>query len=203
VEGYIITKATLLAAAIDWATLEAAIGGAISPEVRIELCHNIVEAAGDIVLKRSYPRLGLNLVAAGSRSDKRFKNLFLKAYLPGLTALIGNETAARTILLTGEAAFRTYQVILYGNLLQLDEGIVIPGIADQFNDLVGGYLISRGVLPPGSILPDLTSVILGALNGAILLIESDYMLEVDATVNYVRAQMKSRKFWGASKKGTV
>jgi len=33
------------------------------------------------------------------------------------------------------------------------------------------------------------------LVGAVGLIESDYMLEVDATVNYVRAQMKSRKFW--------
>jgi len=53
-EGYIITKATMLSAAIDWGALEAVVG-AIPADVRLEVCHNIVEAAGDVVLKRSYP----------------------------------------------------------------------------------------------------------------------------------------------------
>ena len=202
-EGYIITKANMLAAGIDWETLEGAIGAGIPAGVRLELCHNIVEAAGDIVLKRFYPQLGRNLVAAGSRSDKRFKNLFLKAYLPGLVAFPMSEDAARAILLDGEQAFRLYQVVMYGTLLQQDEAAVIGGIAAQFNTLVGSYLISMGVLPPGSTLPDLTPVIQGALVGAIGLIENDYMLEVDATVNYVRAEMKRRKFWGATKKGVI
>ena len=199
-EGYIITKANMLVAAMDWGALEAVVGP-IAADVRLEVCHNIVEAAGDVVLKRYYPRLGQNLVAAGSRSDKRFRALFLKAWLPGLTALLGSESAAQDVLLNGESAFRTYQVVMYGWLLQQSEDVVVDGIAAQFNSLVGGYLASKGiVVPPGT---DLTVFIHDTLVGAIGLIESDYMLEVDATVNYVRAQMKARKFWGAAKKGTV
>jgi len=56
-------------------------------------------------------------VAAGSRSDKRFRALFLKAWLPGLTVLVGSEAAAKDMLLNGESAFRTYQVVMYGMLL--------------------------------------------------------------------------------------
>jgi hypothetical protein len=203
-EGYIITKAGFLNAALTpyWAYIEELIGGgALDPAVKLELCHNIVEAAGDIVLKRSYPHLGKNLVAAGSRSDKRFKDLFLRAYLPGFATIVGSESAARDILLNGEAAFRTYQVVMYGMLLQQDEAAVIDGIAAQFNSLVGGYLASKGIaLPAGT---DLTGVIHDALAGAIGLIESDYMLEVDATLNYLRSEMKRRKFWASTKKGDV
>lgn len=199
-EGYIITKASMLAAAVDWASLEAVVG-AIPAEVRLDICHNIVEPAGDVVLKRYYPQLGKNLVAAGSRSDKRFRALFLKAWLPGLTTVLGSESAARDLLLNAESAFRTYQVVMYGWLLQQDEATAIDGIAAQFNSLVGGYLASKGiVVPPGT---DLTGVIHEMLVGAISLLENDYMLEVNATVNYLRAQMKARKFWGATKKGTV
>ena len=203
-EGYIITKAGFLNTALTpyWAYIEGLIGGgALDPAVKLELCHNIVEAAGDIVLKRYYPQLGKNLVAAGSRSDKRFRALFLKAYLPGFTALVGNEAEARTILLNWESYFRTSQVVGYGLLLQPDEVTVIDNIAAQFNILVGGYLASKGItLPAGT---DLTDVIQAALGGAIALIENDYMLEVDATVNYLRAEMKRRKFWASTKKGDI
>ena len=204
-EGYIITKAGMLSLALApyWAAIETALGGTLDDAIKIELCHNIVEAAGDVVLKRSYPQLGKNLVAAGSRSDKRFKNLFLKAYLPGLAALMGDEDAARTLLLNGESAFRTGQVVLYGMLLQQDETTVLDGITAQFNALVGAYLGSKGIPEPGSGWPDLTPVIQAALGGAIALIENDYMLEVDATLNYLRAEMKRRKFWGATKKGDI
>jgi hypothetical protein len=203
-DGYIIMKAKILASMIDWEALEDKIGMPVSipVEVRLELCHNIVEAAGDIVLKRYYPKLGKNLVAAGSRSDKRFKNLFLKAYLPGLMTTFGMaEDAAKALLLNGESAFRTYQVIMYGVLLQQDEATVVAGIADQFNDLVSGYLASKGItVPPDT---DLTADILAALQGAIYICQSDYMLEVDATVNYLRAEMKRRKFWASTKKGDI
>ncbi len=195
-EGYIITKAGLLAAAIDWASLEAVVGP-IPVEVRLDICHNLIEPAGDVILKRHYPELGENLVAAGSRSDKRFRALFLKAWLPGLAALLGSESAAQDLLLNAESAFRTYQVVMYGWLLQMDEATAIDGIAAQFNSLVGGYLASKGIIvPPGT---DLTGTIHDALVGGIALMESDYMLEVNATIKYVAAQMKTRRFWGAVK----
>ena len=201
-DGYVIFKAKLLLSMIDWDALAIKIGATVPPEVQLELCHNIVEAAGDIVLKRFYPQLGKNLVAAGNRSDKRFRNLFLKAYLPGLiTAFSMSEDAAKTLLLNGEAAFRTYQVIMYGVLFQQDEATVIAGIADQFGDLVSGYLLSKGITIPAGT--DLTTEILAALQGAIYICQSDYMIEVDATVNYLRAEMKRRKFWGSTKKGDI
>jgi hypothetical protein len=203
-KGYIITKAEALSAGLApyWVVIEEALGGSLDDAIKLELCHNIVEAAGDIVLKRYYPQLGKNLVAAGSKSDKRFKNLFLKAYLPGLmTTFSMSENAAKAILLPAESSFRTQQVVMYGMLLQQDEGAGIDGIAVLFNSLVGGYLASKGMtLPAGA---DLTDIVHEALLGAIGLIESDYMLEVDATVNYVRAQMKTRKFWASTKKGDI
>jgi hypothetical protein len=204
-KGYIITKAEALSAglALYWAAIEGALSVTLDDAIKIELCHNIVEAAGDVVLKRSYPQLGKNLVAAGSKSDKRFRNLFVKAYLPGLAALMGDEDAARTLLQNGESAFRTGQVVMYGMLLQQDETTVLDGITAQFNALVGSYLESKGIPEPLLGWPDLTPVIQAALAGAVALIENDYMLEVDATVNYLRAEMKRRKFWGATKKGDI
>jgi hypothetical protein len=196
-EGYIIAKAQLLSGAIDWSTLEAVLGGALPDQVKLDLCHNIVEAAGDVILKRYYPGLGLKLIAAGSRLGDRFRNLLLKAYLPGLSPLVGGDAAARTIILGSEAAFRQQQVVMYGLLMRQDETTILQGLAVQFNMLVGGYLASLGInLPDGT---DLTPIILYALNGAILLCENDYMTEVNATVQFVERQLKAHKVWGSTR----
>lgn len=197
-EGYVITKAGYLNLGLApyWEQIEL-LTGPLVETIKVDLCHNIVEAAGDIILKRSYPQLGRNLVAAGSRLDARFKKLFLKAYLPGLTAVMGAENAAQNLILLGEAAFRQYQVVAYGQILQQDEAIVIDQIAAQFNLLVGGYLLSKGItLPEGT---DLTLVIVAALQGAIALCENDYMIEVNATVAYVKGQLKARRFWASTR----
>ncbi len=195
-QGYIIAKAEMLSAGIDWASLEAVIGGPIPDEIKLELSHNIVEASGDIILKRSYPLLGARLVAAGSRLGDRFRRLFLRAYLPGLSALVG-ETAAETIILGSEAAFRQQQVVMYGMIMQQDEAVIVPALAAQFNMLVGGYLASKGItLPEGT---DLTPVIQAALLGGIALCESDYMTEVNATARFVERQLKAHKVWGSTR----
>jgi hypothetical protein len=206
-DGYIITKARALVLGLNdyWAGIEALIGP-IDYSIKLELCHNIVEAAGDVILRKFYPQLGKNLVAAGSRSDKRFRNLFVKAYLPDLMTMFPllSEDIATGMLLSAESAFRSLQVKAYGFVLNtLDDTALVDWIAEQFDDMLGDYLISRKVIPPGSVLPDMTPVIQAALGGAIALIENDYMLEVDATVNYLRAEMKRRKFWASTKKGDI
>ena len=194
-QGYVIAKAQLLSAAIDWSSLETAIGGTLPDQVKLDLCHNIVEAAGDIILKRCYPGFGLKLIAAGSRLGDRFRNLLLKAYLPGLSALVGG-TNARTIILASETAFRQQQVVMYGMIMRQDEPKIIEDISAQFNLLVGGYLASLEItLPEGT---DLTPIIQAALMGAIQLCENDYMIEVNATVRFVEAQLKAHKVWGST-----
>jgi hypothetical protein len=188
-EGYIITKATALhqflwdnvSAYRDLALLD------VDYDTYIELCHNVVEAAGDIIIKREYPQIGSKIMDSGYFKDETFKNLLMRAYYTDLAGLVGQD-AAQQIILGYEDWFRQYMVIGYGQLLQQDESVVINQIVEDFNSLVGAYLLSKDIiLPPGT---DLRPLIYFALTTGISLCEPDYMTEVNATIDFVMERLE-------------
>ncbi len=188
-EGYVITKAKVLHSILlsipEYEDLSLL---GVDYDTYIELNHHIVEAAGDVIIKRVEPAIGAKIMASGHFHHKFFRNLLLRAYLPDLAFMIGDEEMARNIILGYEDWFRQNMVLGYGKLLKKKESVVINQIVKDFNDLVGAYLESKGItLPPGT---DLSELIYFALTTAISLCEPDYIFEVDATVEFVKEQLE-------------
>jgi hypothetical protein len=188
-EGYIITKAKALHQFL-WDNVPeyqalALLG--VDDDTYIELCHNVVEASGDIIIKREYPQIGSKIMESGYFKDENFKNLLMQAYYTDLAGLVG-DVAAQQILLGYEDWFRQYMVIGYGQLLQQDESVVINQIVEDFNSMIGAYLLSKDIiLPPGTDLKPLIDL---ALTTGISLCEPDYMAEVNATNDFVMEQLE-------------
>mgnify|MGYP002682391418 CR=1 FL=1 len=84
-KGYIVTKAELLHAILmndeDYAAL---FGSDDVYPVAIEICHNLVEAAGDVILKRHDPDLGGKLIAIAIRPNDSIRRLMIRAYADDL-----------------------------------------------------------------------------------------------------------------------
>jgi len=188
-EGYIITKATALHWFLwdNFPEYQALSLLGVDYDTYIELCHNVVEQSGDIIIKREYPQIGSKIMESGYFKDETFKNLLMQAYFAELAGLVGSEVAQQ-IILGCEDWFRQYMVIGYGQLLQQNESVVINQIVEDFNSMVGAYLLSKDIfLPPGT---DLRPLIYLALTTGISLCESDYMMEVNATIEFVKEQLE-------------
>jgi hypothetical protein len=185
-EGYVITKAKALheylwANSPEYQGLEAL---GITYDIYIELCHEMVEAAGDIFVVRS-----------ALRPSKDLTNLLLRAYTEDLVVFAAGAglplslEEAAGLIRAAEQAFRQ-SMIAYGTLLQEDEATIIGGMTASYNGMVQQYLAALGIsLPPGS---DMSPLIEAAVNVALSLIAPDYEREVLATKNYVAQQLRVR-----------
>ena len=96
------------------------------------------------------------------------------------------DLAAHVITLA-EAEFQD-SMVLYGELLRMDEEDLVDALAVYLAGFADAYLDAIGkTLPPGV---DLVSTIRSYIVGSMLLCESDYATEIDATIIYVDAQME-------------
>ncbi len=196
-EGYVITKAKALHEYL-WANSPeyqglSALG--MTTDTYIAICHEMVEAAGDILMARIEPRVGGIIVKAALRPGTDLQNLLVRAYLDefvvfaaGASLPISTE-AAEALIRGAEQAFRQ-SMIAYGTLLQQDEGTIVTMMTENYNSMVSGYLAALGIsLPPGT---DMRPLIQAAISVSMSLCASDYKREIIATKNYVKAQLESR-----------
>lgn len=196
-EGYVITKAKALheylyANSEDYRNLE---GLGITYDIYIELCHEMVEAAGDVLIARFQPNIGKIIVKAALRPAGDLQNLLVRAYVDdfvvfaesvGLPLTVGEATA---LFQQAEQSFRQ-SMLAYGTLLQEDEATIISLMTDNYNGMVQAYLAALGIsLPPGT---DVSPLIQTAINVSLSLMAGDYKKEILATKNYVAAQLESR-----------
>lgn len=193
-EGYVITKATMLHNMLMTIPEYAALG--LPYEVSVEVSHNIVEAAGDVIIMRADPSLGGQLVKGAMRPNQVFSDLLIEAYAPGLaqfssmTPFVLDYQSAVQIIWGAEAEFRAYMVA-YGTLFQQEEAVVIEGIVLDFENLAYSYLTALGIeLPSGT---DLKPLIRAALQMSFAIMEQDYLPEILSTIDYVDYQMKAYK----------
>jgi hypothetical protein len=191
-EGYVITKAAVLNGILLGIPEYAALLGGANQPIALEICHNIVEAAGDIVLVRFDPSVGANLVEIASRPKPHMQNLMARAYAQGLadeSASLGfplTVAEADLLIRNEEQNFRN-SCIAYGFLLQQEESIILENVIQEFKQLAQVYLVANGIpVPPDPML----EALLGAsFSGAIAIIEGDYMPEIMATIAMVKRNM--------------
>lgn len=195
-EGYAITKAKMMNAMLmadpGYAALVAG-----APDAALEICHDIVEAAGDVILKRYDPTVGRKLTAMALRPRANIQNLMVRAYARDLAGFSRTTPFPLTIsqaaqVIAGvETEFRT-MTIGYGCLLSGDDETLIDNIIDQYKGLAGAFLNVYGLPVPDDAT--LTALISGGLEVALQLCQGDYMTEVLATVEEVRKKFKPGNF---------
>lgn len=190
-EGYVITKAKLLNNFLLTIPEYAALLGSY-PEIAIEICHNIIEAAGDIVLVRYDKTVGAKLMEIAARPKPTMQNLMVRAYAQDLfhfsetTSAPLTYLAAESFIRAAEEEFRK-SCIAYGWLLQQDEAIILENIIAQFKQLAQAYFTALGLPIPDDDL--LTALLQVSFQVAIGLIENDYMPEIMATIEFVKKNM--------------
>jgi len=149
---------------------------------KIKRPENIVEYAGDILIKRADPLIGQKIMNAALLRTPEFPGLLKRSFPHQYRALI--EPA--------EEMFRQ-QMILYGGLLLADEETIKINVANQIAGFAIDYLEYMFQAPPGSYedyRPMLISVSYGAMTAAVQICENArYMDEVRATIFYVKLQL--------------
>lgn len=165
-------------------------------DTRLMFCHNIVEYAGDLVLKRRVPFIGKQLVLASALRTPAFADLLKAAYPDGFDPLVD----------AGEPEYRK-MIAQYGLILLTPEQTAIGLLSEQLADLAIKYLAFQlGITPeqfeaanPG-IRQQLTEFGVLALGAAIQVCESpssfgltgmpSYMDELHmVTIPWVKAQL--------------
>lgn len=191
-EGYVITKAQELNSWLMTYVPPYALLLGPYPDVALEICHIIIEAAGDIVLVRFDPSVGANLVEIASRSKPHMQNLMARAYameLSHVSASLGYHLTppqAEMLIRNEEQNFRD-SCIAYGTLLQQDESTILGGVIQQFKLLAQVYLVANGIPVPSD--PELQALLEVSFSAAFPLIEGDYMDEIFATIAMVKRNM--------------
>ncbi len=196
-EGYVITKAAALhqylwANSPDYQALQAL---GMTTDTYLAICHEMIEAAGDIIMVRIQPQIGQILAKSALRPAKDLQNLLVRAYLNDFMVFAASAglplsaAQAEALIRQAEQAFRQ-SMIAYGTLLQQDEATIVALMTDNYNSMVTGYLGALGIsLPPGT---DMTPLIQAAITVSMSLIASDYKREIVATKNYVQNQLANR-----------
>jgi hypothetical protein len=142
------------------------------------ICHTMVEQAGDIVLRRYSPTIGLKMALAAFARTPRIQDLMVKAM----------ECADAAYVRQQENQFRL-RMIQEGLTLLRSEADVLDAATTQLAEMAPAYLAANGIeLTPEqmALVPTLSSQ---GLQGALALIQDDYMLEITAVISELEATM--------------
>ncbi len=176
-EGYVIAKAEELLAADPTLLL------LTDEQTALELCHTFVEYGLEILTTRIDPTIGQQITAAAVYRSPRFSSMLVEAYAESFAPLFGNDPAvAQQVIVAGEAEFRG-QMMLYGQLLMLDEETLTLVFAQHLAEFADEY----GVEVPPWIDP--VEVIQSYLQTAVQICEDGYAAELHATAQYLDAAM--------------
>jgi hypothetical protein len=190
-QGYVVTKALALREILDAVPQYAALG--LSPEASLDVCHNLVESAGDLLIAAAEPRVGAWMAASAARPAAPLQGLLARAWTPGLVAYAASlgvtlpEADAAAIVVGSEAWFRERMAAM-GALLQQDAAAAFDGTVTDFAALSRLYLKSFGVELPDDL--DISPLIAFGLARAMELCSADYLTEVDATAAMTGAQLR-------------
>ena len=191
-EGYVITKAKLLNSLLMKDPGYAALVGSV-PDMALEICHDIVEAAGDIILKHVDSSVGRRLVELARMPRPEAADLLVRAYADNLadfsqtTSAPMNRKKAERFIRAAEADFRS-GVIAYGHLLEGDDETLIANIIEMYKSLAASFLGSYGIPVPDDAT--LGALISSALDLSFQICQGDYMTEVLATAEMVKRELR-------------
>lgn len=183
-EGYIIAKARYL---MEAGPLPPELP--ISPEQALELYHNFVETAVDVLIKRIDPAIGRKMTSAALLRTPLFPDALAEAYKIEFASCFGSTEAAAAAMAAVEKEFRQ-SMALYGQSLCQDEETAVLLLAGQTADLAEGFL--------GAPLPisrdEVVALVVQLVQGAMQLCENDFAAELEATVAQVENRMHAEGF---------
>lgn len=185
-KGYVINQAIYLEQVYAGAGVWTAMGIAEAPyELRLELCHNIVEYVIDMQVWLQDPAIAGRVVAAAAGRDSGFPALVTQAYSKLLAAFSQTteaplSVAAAAAFIQGyEAAFQQREV-LYASLYASASDF--PGVIANLS----GYLsVLANTVYGLETVPAQVEQILGLAFSVL----PNAMNELNGTVNYVRGQL--------------
>lgn len=178
--NYVINKAMALIPMIDWSGVEALIGP-VSDEDKLLLCHNVVEGAGDILIRRADPTIGARLLGAALLRDDSFPGL-LASFIPSSVVTLDEIKA-------NERLFRQ-AMVLYGGALMQPEPVAIKLLAQQYGQMAVEYLAAKfGGAVPQPVADAVMAVSLQGLTKAVGLLAPDFMAEIRLTISQVKVEL--------------
>ena len=183
-DGYAYAKANVL---ISEAPLPPELG--IPDEIAVEIFHEIVENAVDILVKRTDPLIGDRLSSAALQRSHRFPQLLVRAYANRFASFASiTELEAAQFIQAAENDFRE-AIFSYGQILSLNEETAIDLISEQTANLAQGFLALYGIalsIPPEQVVYMVASYMVFAIE----LCQEDYLEEIEATIPYVRHKLE-------------
>ena len=183
-EGYIVAKAGLLLSALKADPGYAALG--LPDEIGLEVAHNLVETAVDILMKRADPQIGMRVAGAALLASPGFAPLFIKAFSSDLAPVFGGRIGFARAVVRADLEFRK-TMIAYGQALMQDEATAVDLLSGQMADLSRGFLASYGIILPSGV--DLKPLIVTAVQGGMALCAGDFLAEIRATTAFVKANL--------------
>lgn len=183
-EGYVIAKAKMLMAA---APLPPELP--IPSELALELYHNFVETAIDVLIRRIDPAIGQKITAAALLRTSLFPTVLGRTYGALFASCFGSAASAAEAIAAVEKEFRK-SMVLYGQALSQDEGTAVQLLSQQTADMAEGFL--------GAPLPmsndEVVALVVQLVQGAMQLCEYDFAAELDATAAQVGERMNAEGF---------
>ena len=185
--GYVIIKAELLAAELEANSLYAL--ARVPHDLTLQVAHELVEVAVDVLMQQSHPTLGHQLTAAVVARDSSYSRLFTRTYAAPLAPFFGDSAARATVELRhAEQRFRQL-IIAYGHGLAGPPAQVVNRLATQEIRIAKEAAKAYGIqsLPPNSLLkPMFSQFVLRAMT----LCQPDFAAEVNATVAAVAQELQ-------------
>jgi len=148
-------------------------------ELRVEMCHQLVETAGDLIIRRHDPKIGEKIIVAAVLRNRSFPELLIRAF--------GNEEYNRVIR-QSEYQFRRL-MIQYGAILSRPEPEAFQALAEEMAELGVAFLKKFTGL---EISPEQALEITRyGIKKALQLCAPDYMPEVRKTIEQVKTELKN------------
>lgn len=177
--GFVIQKAEMLIGVLDsygvWALLGLDPSDPLIHPKCLAICHELVEAAVDLLIKNLDPNIGNRLVDSARSSDKKLLNLLIAAYAD-------NVVTPETIAIN-EAFFRSVTLSL-GNSLKLKEPDDLNSMAAQMAGMASiAYGITIDPSQVAGILQITEYVCTDPMFGP------NCFMEIFATIEFVKQQL--------------
>lgn len=184
-EGYVVTKSKILLSMLEGIFISLGLDPYGADYDRcLEICHHLVEAAVDILIKDADPMIGEKIVFSAGRPNEILLSLLIKAYAWDFyveKGLSSPDEAVGIITIT-EIGFRN-ETVTYGEALMMGYPLDIDGISQQLAYLAS---VAYGItIDPG----DVFNILMATMS----ICASDYLGEILETIDYVDKQMKEHK----------
>ncbi len=189
-QGYVIQKAAVIAGLFEQDPAYAALN--IPHGVTLEIAHNMVENAIELLMAQVEPGLGQKMVAVAAQRDPAFPALLAKAYAGPFAAYFGgSQEMAAGALVEAEAMFQQL-TIAQGTALQQDLATALDQLAELNVQMAQAFLMQYGVqLPAGA---EIKPLIVSFISAGMVMCEDDFADEILGTVEMVRAQLPQQGY---------